>query len=151
MLKLRLDLILLFMYCKVIILMNIFFTSFTKFMSFQGILHQSFCVYSPQQNGVAKHENRHLIETTRTLLLHNQVPLLFWVDVVPTVCFLINRMSSLVLQNKVPYFILFLSLPVYSFPPCVFGCTCFVHIFSPNQNKLFAKFPKCIFLGYSRL
>ena len=33
----------------------------------------------------------------------------------------------------------------------ILGCTCFVHILTPGQDKLSAKATKCIFLGYSRL
>jgi len=44
--------------------------SFKQFMASHGILHQTSCAYTPQQNGVAEHKNRHLIETTRTLLIH---------------------------------------------------------------------------------
>ena len=51
-----------------------FFMSFSSFMSSHGILHQLSCAYTPQQNGVAKRKNRHLIETSRTLLLHHKVP-----------------------------------------------------------------------------
>ena len=46
-----------------------FFTPFTSFMSQHEILHQSSCAYTPQQNGVAEHKNRHLVETAHTLLL----------------------------------------------------------------------------------
>ena len=42
-------------------------------MASHGILHQTFCVYIPQQNGVAERKNRHFIETTRTLLFHGEV------------------------------------------------------------------------------
>ena len=38
-----------------------------------------------------------------------------------------------------------------SFLLLFFGCTCFVHILTPGQDKLSAKATKCIFLGYSRL
>ncbi|RVW50745.1 Retrovirus-related Pol polyprotein from transposon RE1 [Vitis vinifera] len=41
--------------------------------------------------------------------------------------------------------------PLYFLPPRVFGCTCFVHILTPGQDKLSAKAMKCLFLGYSRL
>ena len=48
--------------------------SISSFKSSHGILHQSSCAYTPQQNGVAKRKNRHLVETARTLLLHHKVP-----------------------------------------------------------------------------
>ena len=51
-----------------------FSMSFSSFMSSHGIFHQSSCAYTPQQNGVVEHKNRHLVETTRTLLLHHKVP-----------------------------------------------------------------------------
>ena len=47
---------------------------FSAFLSSHGILHQSSCAYTPQQNGVAKRKNRHLVETARTFLLHHTVP-----------------------------------------------------------------------------
>lgn len=46
-------------------------TSFPSFLSSHDILHQSSCVYTSQQNGVAEHENLHLVEISRTLLLHH--------------------------------------------------------------------------------
>lgn len=39
---------------------------FQQFMTDQGIIHQTFCPYTPQQNGVAKRKNRNLIETPHT-------------------------------------------------------------------------------------
>ena len=50
-----------------------FSTSFSSFMSSHGILHQSSCAYTSQQNGVAERKNCHLVETARTLLLHHKV------------------------------------------------------------------------------
>ncbi|RVW47171.1 Retrovirus-related Pol polyprotein from transposon TNT 1-94 [Vitis vinifera] len=58
-----------------------FSTPFTSFMSQHGIIHQSSCAHTPQQNGVAERKNRHLVETTRTLLLHSHVPFRFWGNV----------------------------------------------------------------------
>ncbi|RVW99273.1 Retrovirus-related Pol polyprotein from transposon RE2 [Vitis vinifera] len=101
-------------------------SQFTSFMSHHGILHQSSCAHTPQQNGVAERKNRHLVETARTLLLHSQF--LF-----------------------IPHSLLFPDQPLYFLPPRVFGCTCFVHILTPGQDKLSAKAMKCLFLGYSRL
>ena len=75
-------------------------SSFTHFVSTQGIAHQTSYSYTPQQNGVAERKNRHLIETARTLLLHHNVLLRFWREAVLTACFLINRMASSVLQHQ---------------------------------------------------
>ncbi|RVW91047.1 Retrovirus-related Pol polyprotein from transposon TNT 1-94 [Vitis vinifera] len=115
------------------------------------ILHQSSCAHTPQQNGVAERKNRHLVETARTLRLHNHVPFRFWGDAVFTACYLINRMPSSVLHDQIPHSLLFPDQPLYFLPPRVFGCTCFVHILTPGQDKLSAKAMKCLFLGYSRL
>ena len=120
-------------------------------MSSHGILHQSSCAYTPQQNGVAERKNRHLVETARTLPLHHKVPQRFWGNAILAACFLINRMPSSVLHDQIPHSILLPTQPFFYLPPCVFGCVCFVHILTPEQDKLSAKATKCVFLGYSRL
>ncbi|RVW80772.1 Retrovirus-related Pol polyprotein from transposon RE1 [Vitis vinifera] len=114
-----------------------FSAQFTSFMSHHGILHQSSCAHTPQQNGVAERKNRHLVETARTLLLHSHVPFRFWGDAVLTACYLINRMPSSVLHDQIPHSLLFPDQPLYFLPPRVFGCTCFVHILTPGQDKPF--------------
>ena len=120
-------------------------------MSQHGILHQSSCAHTSQQNGVTERKNRHLIETTRTLLLHYHVPFRFWGDAVLTACYLINGMPLSVLHDEIPHSLLFVDQPLYFLPPRVFSCTCFVHILNPGQDKLSAKATKCIFLGFFRL
>lgn len=117
----------------------------------QGILHQSSCAHTPQQNGVAERKNRHLIERARTLLIHNHVPLRFWGDAVLTACYLINRMPSSVLRHKSPHSILYPDQNQFPLPPRVFGCTSFVQNLTPGKDKLQPKSTKCVFLGYSRL
>ena len=54
-----------------------FFTPFTSFMSQHGILHQSSCAHTPQQNGVVERKNRHLVETAHTLILYSHVSFRF--------------------------------------------------------------------------
>ena len=128
-----------------------FSTPFSSFMSSHGILHQSSCTYTPQQNGVAKRKNRHLVETARTLLLHHKVPQRSWGDAILAACYLINRMPSSVLHDQIPHSILLPIQPLFYLPPRVFGCVCFVHILTSGQDKLSTKATKCVFLGYSRL
>ena len=127
------------------------FAPFSAFLSSYEILYQSSCTYTPQQNGMAEHKNRHLVETTHTLLLHHTVPRHFWEDVILTACYLINRTPSFVLGDQIPHSLIFPTQPLFCLPPCVFGCTCFVYILIPGQGKLSTKATKCIYLGYSRL
>jgi len=123
--------------------------SFKQFMVSHGILHQTSCAYTSQQNGVAERKNRH-IETTRTLLIHGEVPEHFWGDAILTACYLINRMPSSVLKNNISHSILFPHEPLHPLPLRVFGSTCFVHNFSPNLDKLSLRPHKCVFLGFTR-
>ena len=128
-----------------------FSMSFSSFMSSHGILHQSSCAYTPQHNGMVGRKNRHLVETTRTLLLHHKVPQRFWGNDILIACYLINRMSSSVLHDQISHSVLLPNQPLFFLPPRVFGCVCFVHILTPRQDKLSAKATKCVFLGYSLL
>jgi len=94
--------------------------SFNTFMKSHGILHQTLCAYTPQQTGVAECKNIHLVDTTRTLLIHSGVPQRFWGDAILSACYLINRMPSSVLNNKVPHSILFPHEPLHLLPLKVF-------------------------------
>ena len=127
---------------------------FSSFLSSHGILHQSSCAYTPQQNGVAEHKNHHLVETARTLLLHHRVLQRFWENATLVACYLINRIPSSVLHDKIPHSILFPNPPLFCLPPRVFGCVCFIHILTPRQDKLSAKATKCLpglFLASTRI
>ncbi|RVW60135.1 Retrovirus-related Pol polyprotein from transposon TNT 1-94 [Vitis vinifera] len=77
--------------------------SFQNYMSHNGILHQTSCVDTPSQNGVAERKNRHLLETARALMFQMKVPKQFWADAVSTACFLINRMPTVVLKDTRPF------------------------------------------------
>ena len=116
-----------------------------------GILYQTSCVDILSQNGVANRKNRHLLETTRTLLFQMNVPKHFWVDVVSITCFLLNRMPSLALNWATPYHQLFPNNSLFPIDPKVFGCTCFVQDVRPQVFKLDPKSLKCIFVGYSHV
>ena len=68
------------------------------FFSKRGIIHQSSCNQTPQQNSVSERKNRHLLEVARSLLFTLNVPKKFWGDAVLTSCYLINQMPSRVLN-----------------------------------------------------
>ena len=80
--------------------------AFTNHLNKHGILHQTTCPYTPQQNGVAERKNRHLMEVTRSMLFHTNVPKKFWGDAVLTACYLINRTPTKVLKDLSPFEVL---------------------------------------------
>ncbi|XP_060969394.1 retrovirus-related Pol polyprotein from transposon TNT 1-94 isoform X4 [Cannabis sativa] len=120
-------------------------------MTSNGMLHETSCVDTTPQNGVAERKNRHLLENARALLFQMKVPKPFWTDAISTTCFLINRMPSSVLNGEIPFNILFPNKSLFPVAPRVFGSVCFARDVRPSVTKLDPKALKCVFLGYSRL
>ncbi|KAL0854245.1 hypothetical protein Bca101_059397 [Brassica carinata] len=58
--------------------------AFKSYLAQHGIVHQTSCPYTPQQNGVAERKNRHLMEVARSMMFHANVPKRFWSDAVIT-------------------------------------------------------------------
>ena len=71
---------------------------FQSFMLQHGILHQTSCVDTASQNGIAEKKNIHLLKTARALLFQMNVSKHFWADAISIACFFINRMPSYVLN-----------------------------------------------------
>ena len=55
-------------------------TVFRDLLSSHGTLSQQSCPHTPTQNGVAERKHRHILETTRALLLSASVPQRFWAE-----------------------------------------------------------------------
>jgi IS30 family transposase len=119
---------------------------FSNFLKQKGIVRQTTCVYTPQQNGVSERKNRHIMEMTRSLLFQSNVSKIFWSEAIITSIHLINRLPSAILDFKSPYELLLKEKPNIDYFK-VFGCTCFVHI--NRIDKLDFTSIKTIFLGYS--
>lgn len=67
-----------------------------------GIILQTSCVGTPQQNGVSERKNRHVLDVTRALMLQMNVPKKYWSHGVLAATYLINRLPSCVLSFKSP-------------------------------------------------
>ncbi|KAJ0909110.1 putative RNA-directed DNA polymerase [Helianthus annuus] len=117
------------------------------FCKTKGIIHQTSCAYTPQQNGVVERKHRHLLNLARSLLFQSGVPLNFWSDCVLTAVYLINRLPSSVLLGKSPYELMFGFKPSFAHLR-VFGCLCFSTILN-NSDKLSFNAEKCVLIGYS--
>ncbi|KAK2433017.1 putative mitochondrial protein [Trifolium repens] len=126
-----------------------------SFCQKEGIIHESSCVKTPQQNGVAERKNGHLLNQTRALLFQNNVPKSFWGEAVLTATHLINRLPTRVLKSKSPMDVLASFYPWMSttnnLKPRIFGCVSYVHIHSTNRGKLDPRALKCVFVGYSSI
>ena len=113
--------------------------AFKQHLSQYGILHQTSCPYTPQQNGVAERKNRHLMEVARSMMFQANVPKKFWSDAVATACYLINRTPTLILKGQSPFEVLNKHKPSLEHIR-IFGCLCYVLIPGELRNKLAAEY-----------
>lgn len=110
-----------------------------SYLANHGIIHQSSCPDTPQQNGVSERKNRHFLEVARALMFSMNVPKYLWGEAVFTACYLINRMTSKVLKLQTPISTLQKLFPLFrvsSLPPKIFGCKAFVYSHYQGQSKL---------------
>lgn len=122
-----------------------------RFIIDHGLLHQTTCPYTPQQNGVAERKNRTLLEITRALMIESHVPVHFWPEAIATATYLTNRLPTKPLNYDTPLDILETHVPIpssHSLPPRVFGCIVYVHLQKGVRTKLEPRAVKCVFLGY---
>ena len=121
------------------------------FFTGQGILHESSCVYAPQQNGVTERKLGHIVSTTRARIFHQSVPKYLWGEALSIDVHLINRLPSKVLAYKSPIDLMmesFLDVVLrIGLKPRVFGCVVFVHL-PYSADKLSPRSLRCIFVGY---
>lgn len=123
------------------------------FLKNNGIVHQSTCRDTPQQNGIAERKNKHLLEVARAIMFYMNVPKYLWGEAILTASYLINRMPTKMLKYQTPLECLKIFFPearLFSdLPVKVFGCTVYLHIPSKFRTKLDPRAIKCVFLGYS--
>ena len=72
------------------------------FLKEKGVLHQSTCPDTPEQNGVSERKNKHLLEVARAIMFYMNVPKYLWGDAILTTGYLINRMPMRVLKYITP-------------------------------------------------
>ena len=67
-----------------------------------GMLHQTTCPDTPQQNGVAERKNRTLLEIARALMFESHVPVSYWPEAISTANYLTNRLPTKSLHFQTP-------------------------------------------------
>ncbi|XP_074297003.1 uncharacterized protein LOC141627673 [Silene latifolia] len=116
-----------------------------KFLVDNGILHQTSCFHTPQQNGVVERKHKHLLETARALKFQSNLPTKYLDDCVLTTTYIVNRMPSKVLQNLSPYQILF-GKPLELSHMRAFGCLVYASTPKPGRDKFSPRATSCVFL-----
>ncbi|KAG7539387.1 Reverse transcriptase RNA-dependent DNA polymerase [Arabidopsis suecica] len=123
------------------------FICLSDFFAEKGIIHETSCVGTPQQNGRVEHKHRHILNVARALRFQAGLPIEFWSYCALTAAYLINRTPTPLLQGKTPFEL------IYHRPPPlnhvrVFGCVCYAHNQKHGGDKFASRSNKSIFLGY---
>jgi len=125
-----------------------------EYLMTKGILHQTSWVGTPQQNVVVERKHKHLLETSRALLFHSNLPIKYWGEcvltatyLINTATYLINRFPSKVLKGLSPFHLLFGKKPTYDHLK-VFGSLCYTLTLKSGRDKFQARPVPYVFLGY---
>ena len=118
-----------------------------NFYSSKGIIHQTSCRETPQQNGRVERKHQHILNVARALLFQSNLPKIFWSYAILHAVFLINRIPTPILNNSSPFEKLYNKAPDYhDLKP--FGCLCYFSTLQHNRHKFDARAKKGVFLGY---
>ncbi|KAD6454947.1 hypothetical protein E3N88_09653 [Mikania micrantha] len=113
----------------------------------QGIILETSCPHTPQQNGVVERKHRHLLETARALKIEANLPIRFWGECVLTATYIINRLPSKIRENKTPYELLYGEKPSYDHMR-VFGCMAYYRNIETKGDKFEMRGKPGVFMGY---
>ncbi|GAU27901.1 hypothetical protein TSUD_159950 [Trifolium subterraneum] len=117
------------------------------FYAEHGILHQSSCVATPQQNGIVERKHQHILGTARALLFQSHLPKFFWAHAVGHAVHIINRLPTPFLSQKSPYQMLYNCLPDITTLK-VFGSLAYASTLSSHRHKLDSRSRKYVTLGF---
>ena len=113
-----------------------------------GLKHSFTVPYTPQQNGVAKRDNRILVEMARSWLEAKNLPKFLWCEAVITAAYTLNRTAPTKVKGKAPIKLFFKKESKIDHLK-IFGTKCFVWIPGQKRKKLDGKSMEGIMVGYS--
>ncbi|GJS94847.1 retrovirus-related pol polyprotein from transposon TNT 1-94 [Tanacetum coccineum] len=113
-------------------------TEMNQFYQMKGIKREFSIARTPQQNRVAKRNNRTLIKASRTMLADSLLPTTFWAEAINIACYVQNRVLITKPHNKTPYELLIGRLPNLDFM-IPFGCPVTILNTLDHQGKFEGK------------
>lgn len=120
-----------------------------QFMNKHGLINQTTCSDTPQQNSVAERKNQTLLEMNRSFMIESRVPESYWPEALAIATYLINCLPTEALQFQTPLDTLKTQLLIpssYPLPPRVFRCVVYVHLPKRIQTKLKPRAIKCVWV-----
>lgn len=121
-----------------------------NFYSSKGISHQTNWVESPQQNGRAEIKHEHILNIARALIFQSNTPNFLGSYVVNHVVYIMNKVTSPILNNKSPYYLLFNEehdLHVSNF----FGTLAYASTIQCHITKLDYRDKKRVFMNFKQV
>lgn len=100
------------------------FTCMTQYFLDHGIIFQTSCVGTLQQNGRVERKHQHILNVGRALRFQGNLPIDFWGECVLIAGYLINRTPSSVLHGKTSYSVLYGKESTYDHLPILGCCAC---------------------------
>jgi len=130
---------------------NFMSNEFTNFIAKAGIAPRHTTRNRPQQNGVAEHANRTIVEAITAALAESGLPHSFWVECLALFIHVGNRLASLSLAARItattPHELWFGVKPDLAHLR-VWGCHVYHHVQHDFCGKLDWHMIPCIFVGY---
>lgn len=123
------------------------FISFVLYLKEHDIDFRHPYPHTHRQNGKTQRKHTHVVEMGLVLLSQARMPINFWWEVFQASVFLINRLPTLVLNQKSSFQMLFGHKPNYMFLK-VFGCARYHFLRSYNRHKTDFHSQRCVVLGY---
>ena len=111
-----------------------------------GIIHQTSCPATPQQNGTVERKHQHLLNIAKALKFQSKLPNSFWGDFILTATHIVNLLPAKALNYKSPFELLYKKAPDYMSLKA-FGCLCYATKLH-TTDKFDARSIKGIFIGY---
>lgn len=92
--------------------------------------------------------NKKIMEMTRCLLLERKIPNHYWLELVNTFVYFLNRLPTRTLHDMNPYEALCVNKPSVKHLRII-GCICYHQVLETKMNKVVNKDHKGIFMGYN--